>query len=152
MAVTRTISLAIESRPECIELLSSAVNGLCRLTALPATDIAQIELAMVEAVNNAVEHAYHGEPGHAVMVEFRLAPDRFTLLVRDRGDPMEPGKLVAPVSVAKLNEADPEAWPLRGRGLAIIKSCMDSVEYHVCNGENTLTMNRLLRGTGSKPA
>ncbi|MBK7541123.1 MAG: ATP-binding protein [Candidatus Competibacteraceae bacterium] len=150
MAVTRTISLAIESRPECIELLSSAVNGLCRLTALPAADIAQIELAVVEAVNNAVEHAYHGEPGHAVMVEFRLAPDCFTLLVRDRGDPMEPGKLVAPA--AKFNEVDPEAWPLRGRGLAIIKSCMDSVEYHVCDGENTLTMNRLLRDTGSKPA
>ncbi|MBL8251797.1 MAG: ATP-binding protein [Candidatus Competibacter sp.] len=148
--MTRTISLAIDSRPECIELLGSAVTGLCALTALPAADIARIELAVVEAVNNAVEHAYHGEAGHSVTVEFRLTPDGFSLWVRDRGDPMDPLKLSASAEVAKPDRDDPESWPLRGRGLSIIKSCVDSVEYHVGDGENTLVMHRALRGP--KPA
>ena len=146
MGMTRTISLAIDSRPECIELLSHALYGLCRLTALPAVDIAKIELAMVEAVNNAVEHAYHGEPGHPVVVEFRLAPGGFNLLVRDRGEPMDPRKLAGLAEFAEPDRADPETWRSRGRGLAIIKSCMDSVEYQVRDGVNTLTMSRALDG------
>jgi len=47
----------------------------------------------------------------------------------------------------KLDRADPETWALRGRGLSIIKSCMDSVEYEVGDGENTLTMRRRLGGS-----
>lgn len=147
MAMTRTIRLVIESRAECIELLSGAISGLCGLTALPADEIARIELAVVEAVNNAIEHAYHGEPGHMVVVEFRLMPDAFSLSVRDCGDPMDPDKLTASAEAVQLDRADPETWALRGRGLSIIKSCMDSVEYEVGDGENTLTMRRRLGGS-----
>lgn len=143
---TRTIRLAIDSRPECVELLGGAVAGLCGLTALPADEIARIELALVEAVNNVIEHAYHSEPGHAVVVEFRLYQDAFSLSVRDRGDPMDPLKLDAPAEAAHLDRSDPEGWPLRGRGLRIIKSFMDSVDYRIDDGENTLTMCRGLKG------
>ena len=151
MAMTRTISLAIDSRPECIELLSHALRGLCGLTALPAADIAKVELAMVEAVNNAVEHAYRSEPGHSVVVELLLAPDRLGLAVRDRGEPMDPRKLTGVGEVAKPDRADPKSWHPRGRGLAIIKSCMDSVEYQVRDGVNVLTMSRTLDREGPGP-
>lgn len=146
MAMTRTISLAIDSRPECIELLSHALYGLCRLTALPAVDIAKIELAMVEAVNNAVEHAYHNEPGHPVVVEFQLGSGFFSLLVHDRGESMDPRKLAMVAEFAEPDRADPETWHSRGRGLAIIKSCMDSVDYRIGDGVNTLAMSRMLDG------
>ena len=149
--MTRTISLTIDSRPECIELLSCALRGLCRLTPLPAAEIARIELALVEAVNNTVEHAYRGEPGHAVIVEFQLAADRFRLLVRDRGQAMDPLKLAAVEVFGEPDRADPETWRLRGRGLAIIKSCMDSVEYQARDGVNTLIMSRALDSPPTPP-
>lgn len=141
--MTRTIGLEIESRPECIELLSRALCSVCQL-ALPAAEIAKINLAMVEAVNNAVEHAYHGEPGHPVRVELELAPDRLGLRVRDRGQPMTPGRLEAVAEFVEPDPEDPETWSLRGRGLFIIRNCMDTVEYEVRDGVNTLSMTRLL--------
>lgn len=141
--MTRTIGLDIESRPECIELLSGALCGVCQL-ALPAAEIAKINLVMVEAVNNTVEHAYHGEPGHWVRVELELAPDRLNLRVRDRGQPMPPGRLEAATAFVEPDPDDPETWSMRGRGLAIIKSCMDTVEYEVRDGVNTLSMSRAL--------
>ena len=141
--MTRTIGLDIESQPECIELLSGALCGACQL-ALPAAEIAKLNLAMVEAVNNAVEHAYHREPGHWVRVELELAPDRFSLRVRDRGQPMPPDRLEAVTAFVDPDPEDPETWSLRGRGLAIIKSCMDRVEYEVRDGVNTLSMSRVL--------
>ena len=148
MAMTRTISLAIDSRPECIELLSLALRGLCGLTALPPLAIAEIDLAMVEAVNNAVEHAYRGEPGHSVVVELRLSPGCLGLSVRDRGEPMDPWRLAGSAEIAEPDRADPATWRPRGRGLAIIKSCMDSVEYQIQDGANILVMSRKLDRAG----
>ena len=145
--MTRTISLAIESRPECIELLGCALQGLCRLTGLPPADVAKIELAAVEAVNNALEHAYRNQPGRLVVVEFHLAADRVSLLVREGGEAMDPRKLAAE-EFAEPEPASPETWHARGRGLAIIKSCMDSVEYQAQDGVNTLAMSRTLDGGG----
>lgn len=146
--MTRTIGLDIESQPECIELLSGALCGACQL-ALPAAEIAKLNLAMVEAVNNAVEHAYHGEPGHWVRVELELAPDRFSLRVRDRGQPIPSGRLEAVTAFIEPDPDDLDTWSLRGRGLAIIKSSMDTVEYATRDGVNTLSMSRAL--TGSEP-
>ena len=147
--MTRMIGLDIESRPECIELLSSALCGVCQ-SALSAVEIARINLAMVEAVNNAVEHAYHGEPGHPVRVELELTPNRLDLRVRDYGQPMPPGRLEAVTALVEPDPDDPETWSMRGRGLAIIKSCMDTVEYEAREGVNTLAMSRAL--ATSEPA
>lgn len=141
--MTRTLRMDIDSRPECIELLSNALHDICHLT-LPVVEIARINLAMVEAVNNAVEHAYHGESGHPVWVEFDLTPDHFRLRVCDQGQPMAPGRLAATPELAEPDPEDPATWSARGRGLAIIKSCMDTVEYQVQDGINTLTMRRNL--------
>ncbi|MDG4594384.1 MAG: ATP-binding protein [Candidatus Contendobacter sp.] len=143
--MTRTIGLDVESRPECIELLSGALCGVCqRQLALPAADISAIHLAMVEAVNNVVEHAYNGESGHLVRVELELAPNRCNLRVRDHGQPMAPGRLAAVTTFAEPDPEDPDTWSTRGRGLAIIKSCMDTVEYEARDGVNTLFMSRTL--------
>lgn len=146
--MTRTISLSIESRPECIELLGCALQGLCRLTGLSAADIAKIELAVVEAANNVFEHAYRNQPGRLLVVEFQLATDRVSLLVRDAGEAMDPRKLAA--ELAEPSPVSPETWHARGRGLTIIKSCMDSVEYQVRDGVNTLAMSRTLDGGGQQ--
>ena len=139
--MTRTITLAIESRAECIELLSGALCGLCQLLALPT---APIEIALVEAVNNVVEHAYHGEPGHPVWVEFEWAPDCLNLRVRDCGQPMAPGRLEAMAPLADPDPDDLATLSLRSRGLSLIKSCMDKVEYEARVGMNTLFMSRAL--------
>ncbi|MDG4554684.1 MAG: ATP-binding protein [Candidatus Competibacter sp.] len=150
MAMTRIISLSIESRPECIELLSRALHGLCSLLRLPAEELAKVELAMVEAVNNVVEHAYGFEPAHRVWVEFELTPERFGLRVSDRGQAMPPERLASARGFADPDPADPDTWTLRTRGLEIIKACMDEVEYQVRDGVNTLSMSRTLAGAAAR--
>ncbi|MGB5063194.1 MAG: ATP-binding protein [Candidatus Competibacter sp.] len=147
MAMIRTISLSIESRPECIELLSYALHGLCPLLMLPAEELAKVELAMVEAVNNVVEHAYGFEPAHRVWVEFELTPERFGLRVSDCGQSMPPGRLAAVQGFEDPDPKDLDACTLRTRGLEIIQRCMDTVEYEVRDGVNTLSMSRSLVGS-----
>lgn len=138
--MTRILHLEIDSRLDCIELLSDALYGLCRR--LPATEVDRITLALVEAVNNVVEHAYRGAPGHAVRVEVEWAADRLELRVRDQGQPMAPQQWNA--AFVAPDPADPETWTPRSRGLFIIRNCMDAVHYATRDGVNTLTMIRRL--------
>lgn len=149
MAITRTIMLSIESRPECIELLSHALHGLCPLLTLSAIELSEIELAMVEAVNNVVEHAYSFEPIHHIWVEFALTPGRFELRVSDRGQPMSSGRLAEAQGLVDPDPTDFDTWTPRTRGLEIIKACMDTVDYVVLDGINTLSMSRVLSGEGA---
>lgn len=141
MDLTRTIRLSIDSRAECIELISGAISGITQLIPLSAAQRDHIELAVVEAVNNAVEHAYQQQPGHSVIVECQLMPDQLNVRVYDEGRGMNPLMLAAADDFATIDPLDPESWNYRGRGLAIIRTCMDVVTYSTCQGINMLEMS-----------
>lgn len=93
------------------------------------TDIASIEIAVLEAVTNSVEHAYPGAPG-TVRVEARLdGLGRVGVCVTDDGTwrpaPADPGH--------------------RGRGLMMMRGCMDTVEIEQSDAGTTLLLDRALR-------
>ncbi|MDS4070701.1 MAG: ATP-binding protein [Candidatus Competibacter sp.] len=146
MAAIRTLSLMIESRADCIELIGGAVRGVFDLAPLPAGDGTRLELAVTEAINNVVEHAYDNQPGHRILVECWLEPDRFSVLVCDEGKAMEPLILATARDFQTPDPADPDTWGNRGRGLAIIQACVDTVEYASDRdrGLNTLKMSKRL--------
>jgi serine/threonine-protein kinase RsbW len=137
---TRVVRLAIDSRLDHVELLSRAVRALCATVGVPARQCAQVELALVEAVNNVIRHAYHGEPGHPVEVEFTVHGDRFTIVVVDDGAPMPPRR----VPVVDFDPTDVPNLPEGGMGLFIMHSVMDQVEFGRRDGRNLLVMTRRL--------
>jgi serine/threonine-protein kinase RsbW len=141
MDLTRMIRFIIDSRAECVDLIGGAINGVCRLTALSAEQIDQVELAVVEAVNNVVEHAYHQQPGHPVIVECQWMTDRLQVRVCDEGQTMDPQVLAAADDFAVLDPLDPESWNHRRRGLVIIRACTDAVAYSTNQGLNVLEMS-----------
>jgi serine/threonine-protein kinase RsbW len=136
----RTVSLRIDSRLDHVELLSRAVRALCATSGVPARECAQVELALVEAVNNVIRHAYKLEAGHPVEVVFTVEAETFTIDVVDEGSSMperpEPALDFDPADIANLPEG--------GMGLFIIHSVMDRVEYATRDGRNTFTMARRL--------
>jgi len=92
-------------------------------------DIASIEIGVLEAVSNAVEHAYD-LPGGRIRVEGVLDEQgRACLTVVDHGRWRTP-------------EPDPGR---RGRGLLMIRSCMDTVEVEATAEGTTVLLDRRLR-------
>ena len=69
-------------------------------------------LAVSEACNNAVEHAYDGVHG-LLHVTAEIQSGRLEIVVEDRG-----------------RWRDVEPTPERGRGLLLIRRLMDSAEFH----------------------
>ncbi|HEY2206137.1 MAG TPA: SpoIIE family protein phosphatase [Pseudonocardia sp.] len=120
------------------ELLASpkVLAGLRRglgewLDALGAGELDQedIQLAVGEAVTNTVDHAYPGGEGVVVVEGYHDAAGRVCMTVSDEGDWRTP-------------PADPA---VRGRGLIMIRSCMDTVEVERSEDGTAVLMDRRLR-------
>ena len=147
----RRITLAITSDLQNVPLIGQAVERLCSLIPLSDIESHQIALCVVEAVNNAIVHAYGNEAEHEVEVIFGQYPDHLTLQICDAGRVMDP-KHLEPQTASPL-DFDPchlNSIPERGLGLAIIKMMMDEVTYTTSEGKNILTLTRFFRSCQAK--
>lgn len=146
MADTR-VKLTIPSDLKNVYLIDMLVETLCSLVPLPDDGSFWIKLCTVEAVNNAIIHAYRKSPDHEVEVVFSIGESRLTVDVLDTGRPMPPD-LLSGESLDDLvgDPDDPTTVATRGRGLAIIREMMDSVAYRQEESRNRLTMVKLLNG------
>lgn len=135
----KEIKLIIDSDLTNVSLIGITVNKICTQIPLNKIEAYQIELCVVEAVNNAIKHAYKNETGHDVTVFIKLYLDRITFLVCDTGKTME---LKQPADL-KFDPADLENLPESGRGLFIIHQIMDEVTYETIEDRNVLTMTKI---------
>lgn len=146
-----TIQFIIASRVQDVRLVGMAINRLCSFHGFSEMDAFGIELCVVEAVTNAIEHAYRCELGHQVRVVLNLHPDRAEIEVRDQGTPMDVS-LLQEAGYAKLDFVpdDVELLSVRGRGLSIMKEMMDAVGYWQNGEENCLVLTKKLRTTSEE--
>lgn len=149
----RQITLAITSDLQNVPLIGQAVERLCTLIPLSDIESHQIALCVVEAVNNAIVHAYGRDAEHEVEVIFGQYSDRLIIQICDAGRTMDQ-KCLAPHAPSPL-DFDPgclERIPERGLGLAIIRTTMDEVMYTTSHGKNILTLTKLLKSRQSREA
>ena len=135
-----SLKLSLASRLPNVGLLGAAVGGICLLAGYGPSQADLLQLAVVEAVNNAIEHAYQGEPGARVEVELRLRSSHLQFLISDRGRAMADLTPQEP----RFNSEDLSSLPERGRGLYLIHQIMDQVEYTSVGGHNTLSLTKML--------
>jgi len=132
MTATKRISFLIDSRLECVSLVGAAINALCVKHGVDEMNSYQVQTATIEAVNNAIIHAYENDSGHEVRVDCILSGESICIEVLDHGKGMQ--KLPA----NKAPELDAES----GRGWWIIRRWMDYVEYETKDGFNRISMVR----------
>jgi serine/threonine-protein kinase RsbW len=140
----RQIKLTIDSNLKNVSLVGTAINKLCSFLYLTEGECADIELCVVEAVNNAVKHAYENQGGNDVDIVFTIESDRLLIDIFDSGKGMEMEKIQEPV----FDVDDVESIPESGLGLYIIRNIMDEVYYIREHGKkNRLTMIRYLNSS-----
>jgi serine/threonine-protein kinase RsbW len=116
---TRSIHLRIPAKAEYITLCRLALTGLAQLRDIGEDTMADLKLALTEAVSNSVRHAY-GEQGDGhVDITYFLQPDRLGIEVVDDGDGFDPDE-APPLEGEELSEG--------GLGIAIIKTIADEFE------------------------
>lgn len=127
------VRLTIDSRIDQVHMIGLAVKGICASIPMPEEDAYQVELCVVEAVNNSVEHAYENEPGHEVSVIASVDGGTLTLEVLDSGTSMDWDSVQKKRANASLLDEG-------GRGFMIMESYMDQVSYDRTGDQNVLTL------------
>ncbi|UWQ81323.1 ATP-binding protein [Leisingera sp. S132] len=117
--------------------VSSVVDRL-RTLGIPAARADEVQIALTEAVNNVVEHAYaENDPGD-VRIQAKLSPEHLWVSIQDAGAPYPNGELPegkpADVNVPAKN------LPEGGFGWFLIRELASQVQYERSEGSNNLTL------------
>src|SRR4051794_41617137 len=86
----RSVRLRVPARAEYIALARLALSGLADIVELPEEMLADLKLALTEAVSNSVRHAYAGGAG-VLSIAHRLSGATRTAAVGSDWKGLEPG-------------------------------------------------------------
>jgi len=123
----------------------AGVMGRLHAMGLPPAAAGDVEIALAEAVNNVIEHAYCGRKGHKIAVRARLSKTALELTLSDNGRPL-PGRHVPQGACPDLDRPRNDL-PEGGFGWGLIHQLTDHVRYERRKGQNLLSL--LFRLTGA---
>lgn len=137
-AESSPFQLTIGSRFENIELVQAVLSD-----ALSAYDMDEesrhwVDLAVREAVANAIKHGNRQEPDKRVEIDLELTDEELVVRVRDEGEGFDPERVTDPL--APENRLRPN-----GRGIFYMQRLMDEINYEFQPGRGTeLTLKKRL--------
>ncbi|MGD9527039.1 SpoIIE family protein phosphatase [Pseudonocardia sp.] len=124
------LDIDVAAEAEQLATVRRSLQGWLRVLGAGRAQSTAVEIAVLEAVSNAIQHAYPGRAGGRVRVEGTLdGTGRLSLTVSDDGRWRVPGP-------------DPRG---RGRGLAMIRACVDEVEIERTREGTSVLLDHALR-------
>ena len=131
-----SLHLQLRSDPAEVADLQPSLLDLCAQAGLDAMAAFKLTTAIVEALNNCIEHAYGGEPGQPIDLEWTRGAEAVAVAIHDEGQPL-PARALDPATPAA---SDAES----GRGWQIIHEWTHAVSYHRTDKQNVLTLTYYL--------
>lgn len=136
-----TIAVRIPSRLELLGILDRITETVCQRLQFDDDTCCQVSMSVIEAGTNAIQHGHKRDATKPVDVEFKMMPDQLEITVEDSGEGFDVGAVNGDVT-------SPEhIFDSRGRGIFIMRSCMDRVDFSF-TGSGTLV--RLIKNRPTK--
>jgi len=130
--LANSLELEINSSLKSVADAAIEISAFCRQHKMDDTACFQLELCAVEAINNAIIHAYNNKPGKLVNINCSVENNLVTIKVSDTGKTMN--QPIPTHLTATENDS--------GRGWFIMQQWTDSVEYLANNGVNTVVLKK----------
>ena len=126
----KTSSIQVESRTERLIAVRDFVSEAARAFGFGDEDISKIALAVDEACNNVIKHAYRSDPTKIIKVNVSAGDGTFEVAIRDEGTQFNPTQVHSPDMREYLTH-----YRRGGLGVYLMKSLMDKVEYSIVSGK-----------------
>lgn len=135
------VRLVIPALAEYIDVVRLCLYGLATKAGFSYEEIEDMKVAVGEACNNAVLHAYP-EPGEGTIeISFEQDETRFVVIVKDNGGSFNHAGVIeqtAPIQAESIKELQ-----VGGLGIYLMQALMDEVTVQTVEGtEVTLTKYR----------
>jgi serine/threonine-protein kinase RsbW len=121
ISATDVFTLTMVSDIKHVSPVAEAIHAFCLFATHSEVCSHDIQLAVVEALNNVILHAYNSQEGKEIVVECQMNTSFIHIDIIDYGIPM------SSLPVATLPAFDAEG----GRGWWIINACVDEYYYRV---------------------
>jgi len=135
------IKISIPARVEYVDLIRLMLYGIASKMKFSFEEIEDMKVAVSEAVNNAVLHAYGGGDG-VIEVAFEVSGEELTIHVQDHGVSFEPVETVEP---APLQGKSIDEIQSGGLGLFLMQALMDRVEWKQAGGTSVTLVKKRAR-------
>ena len=114
--------ISIPSSLDYLKDVDFFVEKKLKRIGLNESQLADVAISVTEAVTNAVVHGNKGDPNKRVWVNLEIKPDEVVITVKDQGKGFDPCLVPCPIEEENI---------LRrvGRGIFILRSLMDQVDY-----------------------
>lgn len=119
--IDKWIESDLDAGHASIDELMSAVEA----AGWQGRDVFHIQMAIEEAVVNAIEHGNKKDPAKQVHLEFRVDADIVEMKVTDQGAGFDHRNVADPTDDERVDQP-------RGRGVMLIRELMSEAEYNDC--------------------
>ncbi|MBN2718016.1 MAG: ATP-binding protein [Deltaproteobacteria bacterium] len=147
MSLSFTVEYRVAATALSIRAISMSLRAFLNNISVVSDSASMLELAIAEGMNNVLEHAYDGQNEGEMRIVVHLDDMQLTIKIFDHG--MEPNRERVS-SIPPLPEISDE-MPMtdellcEGRGLFIMESLMDTLDYERIGDENCLKMTKSLK-------
>ncbi|HEV8537437.1 MAG TPA: ATP-binding protein [Bacteroidota bacterium] len=133
--------LVLASNPKNVGRVEGFLLKINQRMKLDETQFNKLLVAATEAVNNGIIHGNKRDPKKKVVLTCELSRAELKLRVEDEGAGVDPGSLPDPLAVENLMREN-------GRGVFLMKSLMDEVDFEKFSEGSAVTMKLALRTQG----
>lgn len=142
-------SVCSNCKQNCLEVSFPATQvqasaGIAALSArlaaqgLPESKADDVRIALTEAINNVVEHAYAGVAAADVQIDCSLCAKKLVIQITDTGDPMP--ELRIPSGTPPSVDTALQDLPEGGFGWHLIHQLASDIQYERKSGGNLLCL------------
>ncbi len=139
----KSFVLELPSQTDKIEEAAFFVENALKNLAFDPDERDNVVIAATEAISNAIIHGNKNNPQKKVTIVVKGLADRIEIHVRDEGNGFEPGKLANPLAPENLLRES-------GRGIFILKSLMDKIDYRFLSTGTEIVLTKFTKGKKQK--
>jgi serine/threonine-protein kinase RsbW/sigma-B regulation protein RsbU (phosphoserine phosphatase) len=140
------LSFAVVNELAEVPRAAAQVEAFCRDHAIPGPVVDKFNLALEEALTNAISYAFADGRRHRIEVQIEVHVESrgsyLTAMLSDDGAPFDPLSQPPPDIHAPITERR-----VGGLGIHLLRKLMDGAEYHRRDGRNHLTFRIRVAGS-----
>lgn len=143
---SKAVRMTIPAEADYIDVVRLSLYGLATRMGFSFEDIEDMKVAVSEACNNAIIHAYQDEQNGSIDVSFEMDQEQIRIVVKDYGKSFNFESTSE--RVTSLHDKQLSEVKVGGLGIYLMQALMDDVQVNTGTGTEVILVKSLTRSGG----